>query len=87
MLNLFRNSKFGRCVSLILCCFVVYSTRRLVSSLAMCYFILMFFNQHCDYLAWEDRANFSASRTFVRFAVVWFCLFPLPLRSGKGCGL
>ena len=25
------------------------------------------------------RANLSAFRTFVRFALVWFCLFPLPL--------
>ena len=33
----------------------------------------------------EERANLSAFRTFVRFALVWFCLFPLPL--GKGCGL
>ena len=27
----------------------------------------------------EERANLSAFRTFVRFALVWFCLFPLPL--------
>ena len=27
----------------------------------------------------EERANHSAFRTFVRFALVWFCLFPLPL--------
>ena len=27
----------------------------------------------------EERANFSAFRTFFRFAHVWFCLFPLPL--------
>ena len=27
----------------------------------------------------EKRANLSAFRTFVRFALVWFCLFPLPL--------
>ena len=25
------------------------------------------------------EANLSALRTFVRFALVWFCLFPLPL--------
>ena len=30
----------------------------------------------------EERANFSAFRTFVRFLFVWFCRFPLPL--GKG---
>ena len=27
----------------------------------------------------EERANLSTFRTFVRFALVWFCLFPLPL--------
>ena len=27
----------------------------------------------------EARANLSAFRTFVPFALVWFCLFPLPL--------
>ena len=27
----------------------------------------------------EERANLSAFRTFVQFALVWFCLFPLPL--------
>ena len=27
----------------------------------------------------EERANLGAFRTFVRFALVWFCLFPLPL--------
>ena len=27
----------------------------------------------------EERANLSAFRTFVRFVLVWFCLFLLPL--------
>ena len=27
----------------------------------------------------EERAYLSAFRTFVRFAFVWFCMFPLPL--------
>ena len=27
----------------------------------------------------EERANLNAFRPFVRFALVWFCLFPLPL--------
>ena len=35
----------------------------------------------------EERANLSAFRTFVRFALVWFCLFPLPLGVLEGCGL
>ena len=35
----------------------------------------------------EERANLSASRTFVRFALVWFCLFPLPFPLGVWEGL
>ena len=27
----------------------------------------------------EKRASLDAFRTFVQFALVWFCLFPLPL--------
>ena len=32
----------------------------------------------------EERANLSAFGTSVRFALVWFCLFPLPLGIWKG---
>ena len=32
----------------------------------------------------EERANLSAFRTFVRFALVWFCLFPPPLGVWEG---
>ena len=32
----------------------------------------------------EERTNCSAFRTFVRFALVWFCLFPLPLGVWEG---
>ena len=35
----------------------------------------------------EERANLSAFRTFVRFALVWFCLFPLPLGVWEGLRL
>ena len=35
----------------------------------------------------EEGANLSAFRTFVLFVLVWFCLFPFPLGSEKGCGL
>ena len=31
-----------------------------------------------------DRANLSAFRTFVRFAFIWFCRFPLPLGVWEG---
>ena len=33
---------------------------------------------------WEERTNLSAFRTFVRFSLVWFCLFPLPLGVWEG---
>ena len=33
------------------------------------------------------RANLRALRTFVRFVLVWFCLFPLPLRVWDGLRL
>ena len=32
----------------------------------------------------EERANLSASRIFVGFAFVWFCLFPVPLGVWEG---
>ena len=32
----------------------------------------------------EERANLSAFGTFVWFALVWFCLFPLPLGVWEG---
>ena len=35
----------------------------------------------------KERANLSAFRTFGRFALVWFCLFPLPLRVWDGLRL
>ena len=35
----------------------------------------------------EERANLSFFRTFVRFALVWFCLFPRPLGVCQGLRL
>ena len=32
----------------------------------------------------EERANLSAVRTFVRFVLVWFCRFSLPLGVWEG---
>ena len=32
----------------------------------------------------EERAILSVFRTFVRFALFWFCLFPLPLGVSEG---
>ena len=65
-------------VSLTLCCFVVYSTRRFVYVILF----LSFFSPFSIAITslGEVRANLlSAFRTFVRFVLVWFCRFPLPL--------
>ena len=62
-----------------LCCLTLY------------YFVLVFFSPFSIVITsfGEERANLSAFRTFVRFALVQFCLFPLSfgLWEGKGCGL
>ena len=64
---------------------MVYSTRRFVLSLDLRYFVLVFFSPITS--LGEERANLSAFRTFVRFALVWFRLFPLPLRVWDGLRL
>ena len=66
---------------------MVYSTGRFVLSLALCYFVLVFFIPFSIAITspGEDGANLSAFRTFVRFALVWFCLFPLSLRRAAAC--
>ena len=61
------------------------STRRFVLCLTLCY-ILVFFSPYSIAIALfgEERANLSAFRTFVRFVLVWFCLFLLPLGVWEG---
>ena len=72
---------------------MVYSTRLFVVCLTLCfvcltlcYFVLVFFSPFSIAITslGEERANLSAFRTFVRFALVWFCLFPLPLGVWEG---
>ena len=76
----------GPGVSLTLCCFVVYSTRRFVVCLSMCHFVLVFFSPFSIAITslGEERANLSAFRMFVRFVLVWICRFPLPLGVWEG---
>ena len=65
---------------------MVYSTRRFVLCLTLCYFVIVFsrpFSIAITSLG-EERANLGAFRTFVRFALVWFCLFPLLLGVWEG---
>ena len=65
---------------------MAYSTRRLVLCFTLCYFVLVFFIPFSIAITslGEGRANLSAFRTFVRFAFVWFCRFPLPLGVLEG---
>ena len=62
------------------------STRRFVLCLALCYFVFVFFSPFSIAITslGEERANLSAFRTFVRFALVLFYLFPLPLGAWEG---
>ena len=59
-------------VSLTLCCFVVYSTRRFDVCLSVCHFVLVFFSPFSIAITslGEERANLSAFRTFVRIVLV-----------------
>ena len=52
-------------------------------------FVLVFFSPFSIAITslGEERANLSAFRTFVQFALVWFCLFPLTLRVWDGLWL
>ena len=61
--------------------FFCYSTRRFTWSLALYYFVLVFLSPFiiAIFSLGEERNIFGAFRVFVRFALVWFCLFPLPL--------
>ena len=68
---------------------MVHSTRRFVSNLALYCFDLVFFSLFSIAITslGEERANLGAFRTFVEFALVWFCLFPLPLAVWEGLWL
>ena len=51
---------------------MVYSTRRFVLSVILCYFVLVFFSPFSIAITslGEERTNLSAFRTFVPFALV-----------------
>ena len=54
--------------------------------LTWCYFVLVFFSPFSIAITslGEERANLSVFRTFVRFVLVWFCWFPLPIGAWEG---
>ena len=80
------DNVFQQLVSLTLYCFAVYSTWGFVLCLTLCHFVLVFFSPFSIKITslWEERANLSAFRTFVRFVLVWICRFPLPLGVWEG---
>ena len=63
-----------------------YSTRRFVLCLTLSHLVLVFFSPFSIAITslGEERANLSAFRAFVRFVLVWFCRFPLPLGVWEG---
>ena len=66
---------------------MVYSTRRFVLCLALCYFVLVFFSPFniAITLLWEE--SLGVFRAFVRYALVLICLFPLPFGVWDGLRL
>ena len=58
--------------------------RRFVLSFALCYFVVVFFIPFSIEitLLGEERASLGAFRMFVRFVLVWLCLFPLSVWEG-----
>ena len=70
-----------------ICCFVVYSTRRFVLCLTMYYLFLCFsvlLALRLPRLGKRDVILVLFVHHFVRFALVWFRLFPLSLGVWKG---
>ena len=67
---------------------LVYSTRRFVLCLALCYFVLKFyssFNIAITSLG-EERGSLGAFRTLFDLRLLGFVCFLFLLVSGKGCG-
>ena len=60
-------------ISLTFTCFMVYSAKRFVFSLALCYCVLVFSSPLSFVITslGEERDSIGAFRFFVRFALVW----------------
>ena len=60
--------------------------RRFVLCLNLVLFVLVFFSPFSIAITslGKEKANLSAFRTFLRFVLVWFIRFPLPLGVWKG---
>ena len=62
---------------------------RFVLRLALCYFVLVGFSLFSIAITSHggERANSSAFHTFIRFALLWFCLLSFPLGVWEGLRL
>ena len=67
---------------------MIYSTRRFVLCLTLC-FVIVFFSPFSIAITslGEERANLSVFRTFVRFVLIWICRVFLPLGVWEGLRL
>ena len=79
----------GPGVSLTLCGFVVYSTRQFVLSLALFYFVIVFFSPFSIAITSlrEEKANLSFFVLLFELRLFGFVCFLFLLFSGIGCGL
>ena len=82
----YSTDRFKAVVPVLVLLFVALWFILRVLRLALCYFVLVFFSLFSIAITslWKERASLGAFRTFVRFALVWFCLFPLPLSVLEG---
>ena len=80
----YSSNRSKAVVPVLVLLFIALWFRRFVLSLVLCYFVLVFFSHFSTANTLLGRANLSAFRTFVRFALVWFCLFPFPLSVWEG---
>ena len=81
---LYSTDRSKAVVPVLLLCSLFYEAICFMSYLVL--FYLVFFSPLSVAInsLGKERANLSAFRTFVRFALVWFCLFPLPLGVWEG---
>ena len=82
VLNKFKSKTFQASVSLTLCCFVI-DLFYVLPCVILSFCVFSHFSIAITSLR-EERDSLCAFRTFVRFALVLFCLFPLPLGVWEG---
>ena len=87
LLTVLRRWSRCRSYSLLLC--GLFYEAIFFKSCLLCYYFLVFFSPCSIAIASlrEERANLSVFRTLVRFALVCFCLIPLPLCVWEGLRL